>query len=381
MLKIKKGCNAYKLLEIIFVCGDYPVERLDMLGNRQVYRNLINEMSSVQDYENIYSKERVRKVKVLTVIGKAKFRTVRFLPSAKLLTKWLGSVSDKCGSGSRTSGSERYIRRRHRIAVGAVMFRNAGIEYRPYILPKLQNDKIKYVVPETPCFYLSDALKRVGDKDVNIIRYSRIIGMFYNGQEGYAVYNALNESMLWFRFDELKVRENMAALSRYNGIKKDLTKAIIFGNSYEVALMTLTGYDKIGKRNLKIDGVYRKVYFIPANEFGYRVLKFFTVADAEELISSGLFVNPCHTDFNYSRFDLINGPEHYISFLTGDIAKLKWFKEQMSYTSNRYYAFKIVCFREQVDFIDAYLGGKAEIKVARIEDVEQVLGLNGDKDG
>ena len=376
MLKISKGSNAYKLLETIAVCGDYPVSKLGLLGNAQAFRNVLNKMSVVQDYENTETTEKVFGIKVLTVIGKQKHRTVRLLPSVTRIVKWVSDNAD-ISPFLKQCGSKRYIGRRHRVAVGAVMFRNAGIEYRPYMLPNLQNDKIKQVIPETPCFYMSDALKSVGDKDVNILRYSRITGMFYNGEEGYAVYNALDESMLWFRFEELKARENMSSLSRFNGISEPVSKAILFGNSYEVALKMLNGYEKRGKKRFEIDGVYKKVYFIPVNEFGYMVLKYFAVPGAEEMIIAGLFPDDCHTDI-YSRYDHICGPERTISFLTGDVARLKWFKEQMSYTVNADKKFRIICFREQVDFVKSYLNGKAEIKTAKTEDVENLLGISGD---
>lgn len=163
MLKIVKGGNAFRLIETVYICGDYPTSKLWMLGSSQTLRNIVRTMAETQDYENVVTSEKIYGVKVLTVIGKIRRRTIRLLPSAETVIKWItGRDSDKVIY--RSSGNSRYIERRHRVAVGAVMFRNAGVEFREYNLPELQNERISRIITDKPCFYTSDALKKVGEK-------------------------------------------------------------------------------------------------------------------------------------------------------------------------------------------------------------------------
>lgn len=66
--------------------------------------------------------------------------------------------------GHRFPGGKTHMERNHRVAEAVCMFLRAGVETRPYMLPKLQNKYRTDMVGDDPAFYLSRELKKLERK-------------------------------------------------------------------------------------------------------------------------------------------------------------------------------------------------------------------------
>lgn len=87
--------------------------------------------------------------------------------------------------------------RNFRIAETLAMCMAAGIEFRPYMLPKLQLDRRIKIVPDYPVVYLSRELKQIEQSDMKKVMFTRVTGLLFSGGVGYAVYNTRNSLMKW----------------------------------------------------------------------------------------------------------------------------------------------------------------------------------------
>ena len=90
MIHINENCQAFQLLSILAVVGEYPLRQLHLLGNPRMYRDTLRRMCQQQEYINDSTKEKVS-TKALTITGKGFQRSVRLLQGAEPLLKWLGA--------------------------------------------------------------------------------------------------------------------------------------------------------------------------------------------------------------------------------------------------------------------------------------------------
>ena len=82
-IHLNANCQAFEILKVVAIVGEFPLYRLGMLGNRRMYRATVARMTEEQTYLNDYTKETVT-AKVLTIVGKGKRRGIRLLKGQKL---------------------------------------------------------------------------------------------------------------------------------------------------------------------------------------------------------------------------------------------------------------------------------------------------------
>lgn len=85
------------------------------------------------------------------------------------ILKWIGADEYyKCTfRNSNFPADVAHKERNFRIAETVAMCMEAGIEFRPYMLPKLQLERRIKIIPDYPVIYLSKELKQIGQSDMN----------------------------------------------------------------------------------------------------------------------------------------------------------------------------------------------------------------------
>ena len=71
MIFVRPGSQVHRLITILSVVGDFPIQSLHLLGNERVYKVLVNKLTTKQDFQNPDSGERFT-CRLLNICGKGK---------------------------------------------------------------------------------------------------------------------------------------------------------------------------------------------------------------------------------------------------------------------------------------------------------------------
>ena len=125
------------------------------------------------------------------------------------------------------SGDIYHVERNHRIAEVVAMCMRMGMEYRPYMLPELQNEARLSVIPTTPLFFPSRCLKQVGHNEMNKTMFTRMVGAIFSHRKCFAVYNTRNAVMKWNGMGEFKALHSLTQIARMNADVAHIDSAIL----------------------------------------------------------------------------------------------------------------------------------------------------------
>lgn len=322
MIHFRPGSQVYRLVTLLSVVGEFPMRSIHLLGNERVYKTLIAKLTSSQILRFDNGEE--TRCRLLTIAGRGAGKAIRLYKGALfLLTNFLASEYYMSAFwGHRFPGDSAHRERNFRIAEVVAMCMSTQTEARPYCLPALQNNRIARIVPAVPSFYPSRSLKQIGGVEMNKTMYSRMTGAIFTHGECYAVYNTRGAAMKWNGMGEFKARHNLSEIGRLNAGIQDVESAILFGESYEVAIKTLVG-DGRGKRpEQRFDSVYQHVHFVPLNGFGIRLLRVLIHSNPEDILS--LLFPPEFRSMGQGVFEYdayVDGV-YVLSHLDGDVARL-----------------------------------------------------------
>ena len=260
--------------------------------------------------------------------------------------------------------------RRFREAEAVIIFFKAGYEIRPYVVPKLQNEKRLHRKLNGAVLYTSFEVKKYKTTLFNtIIRSSKITNLLITHDEAYAIYNLRNEPLEKAMKGELKTKlfiNNLLDLN-YKISKSD--NAIFFGKNYAIALQTLRNFEKKSKRALRFDDVFLNVFFIPYTDFGVKVASLFRIKNYRTEILRLIFKDDfTKEDESMTTYSIYKDGRYYFSFLDSNIAKLMRFKDFMSKGTENYF---VVCYEEQESFVRDYMGERAKIIKVKIDEVKK----------
>lgn len=374
MITIRQGSRVYELLTFLSIVGEYPICSLSLLGSKDAWRKYVQKLSRQQEYRFPDSSEPMR-CQLLTISGKDKLRTIRISKTAHPILERMNPAGYHFYIDTyaryRPPGNEERIDRAHRVAEAVAMVQWAGINISPFLLPKLQTTRIASVVPSTPSFYLGKELKGVGDDADNKTMFSRIAGALFYPGGCYAVYNSRDYLMRWNGKGESKTRLNLAEIARMNAHVSDVPAAILFGANFDIAHLTLQSLDKIKRPELRFDTIYERIHFIPMDQFGAHLLQVLTVPDWNEQLLELLF-DPEDRSYNRGVFeyDALENGVYVFSFLDGDIIRLYRFREAIVARPD---PVEVICFPEQMRFLQEYIGSRARIRTVDMKSVQEAM--------
>ena len=379
MITIRPGSHVHTLLTVLSFVGEYPVTALGFLGSVRSYKDLIYKLSMPQEFRFPDSEERFS-CRLLTVSGKGKRKTIRLHKSAlPLLKHWDKDAYDNYMieyDGHTFSGNPRHVERNHLVAEVAVMCMKAGIEANPLYTPDVMDDDIRTLQMKEPYFYFSRELKRVNDYELNKIRFTRLAGAVAYPGGAYAAYNHREGMQKWMGEGERKIRLHLQEIFYpMKAFEFPLREAaIMFGKGYSVALDMLREMKE--KKNLDngLFSIYKNIFFVPQNEFGVRLLRVLTTIDWKEKILEWAFDDE---DRSYDRgiftYDAYVDGVFEFSFLDGDLGRLFRFREAILDRDGKY---RIICYPEQLAFLEEYFGDMAEMETVKMNDLQDVLEIN-----
>ena len=313
---------------------------------------------------------------VLQISGKGQYKGIRLFKSALPILDWLHP--DALGyymnafSNHKFSGNINHIERNFRVAESVIMCMNAGIEFRPYVLPSLQNRERLVVTPDYPSFYLSRDIKRVGEFEGNKTLFTRMVGVIFGTDKCYMVYNTRNSLMKWNGHGELKAQSSIRDIAGLNAGTLDVDSAIFIAKSDSVILETIAEAQKYKRRDFRFDSIYSHIHYIPMSDDGARLLRILTLPNSNERILDMLF-DPEIRSFNHGHFEYdayVNGI-YILSHLDGDIARLIKFKEAVEAEPVKA---TVLCYAFQAPFLQEYLGRLVKLKIFDMNLVERELG-------
>ena len=377
MIVIRPGSHVHRLITILAVTGEFPVSALHLLGNERVVKAYVHALDSVQLLRNDVTGEE-RKCRLITVSGRAAGKTVRFHKSGLAILNWIhpNALEHYLSAyyNHRFPGNEAAKDRNHRRAEAVAMCARAGIEVRPYLLPRLQNDSLQRVVPDGPAYYGSKEIKQVAEFELSKTAYTRLTGVLFSPGEVRAVYNLRDAVMKWNGNSEMKTQRSITDIARMNARVQEVYAAVMFGWSYDVAMRMLVE-DAGMNRPLRFDSVYQRVHFIPQTETGIRQLRLLLLPDWRERLLSVVFDDDTRSyDTGGFEYDAFVDGVYILTFFDGDLGRLIRFR-QAADNMDPDVSVEVLCFQEQVPFMREYLPKRVIIRVLDMALLEEALGI------
>lgn len=374
MITLRPGSHVLWLIQVLATVGELPLGSAYLFGNDRTWRRLINRLTENQEFRFPDTDERMI-CKLLQIRTAGKLKSVRFYKGALPLLNAVDEDAYRYYMDAfyqhQLPGDAAHIERNHRVAEAVLMCLNAGIEARPMRLPRLQNDRITRLVPDSPSFYLGKELKKIRDTELNKTMFSRVVGMVSFPGCCYAVYNSRAALMKWNGMGEFKTLHSLTEAARLNAGITEIDSAILLGADMGVALRTIRESEKNHRLEFRFDGIYRHIHFVPMTTFGTRLMKLLTTAEWRSDLLDLLF-DSSDRSYDQGRFEYdacVDGVYVY-SHLDGDIARLIRFGQALQTQKGE---FEVLCFPEQVPLLREYLGKRVRLKLIDMDLVEAEL--------
>lgn len=375
MITMRAGSHARKLLQILSAAGEFPARSLHLLGNERTIVPLVHKLESNQDLR-LDRNGSVCSTKMVQLSGKRGSRTIRLYKGAlPLLNELHPSALEyylDAFHGHTFPGNAFHIERNHRVAEALALCMMAGVEIRPYILPRLQKIKLLHVTPDTPVFYIARDFKQLDATELNKTMFTRIVGALFNSRGYYAVYNTRAAAMKWSGMGEFKAMHHLMELARMNAGLDTPPSALLLGVDADTALQTLMESDKSHRMEMRFDRIYSHVHFVPMTQDGIRLLRILVLPDWKERLLGALFPPEMRPKgYGLMEYDAYFEGKYVYSHLDSDIARLVRLHNALD---NSQYAFEVLCFPWQTGFLKSYLGDRVTLKEIGMDALEESLG-------
>ena len=365
---MKKDSQLYRLISLLSVCGEYPVRSLHMLGNKRMYRKIVDECMQPLTVRNPETAEAITLPRLFNLCGKGRLKSIRLYSGALPILKWLdeGEYYDAISNGHNMPMNDQHLDRNHRVAEVLAVCRDAGIEIFPHNLPNFQRDEFDTIIPlRQPFFMTSRMLKWFGGNDAaNKTNFTRMVGALFISDTDYFVYNTRYTPMKWSGSGEIKAKINVRTLLKKPPFHE--AYSMLFADSGEIAMNAFLSTQKIRISNYHFHGIYEKVHFIPLNEYGARFLRFFTVRGWHDYLTKIILEIDELPNRNYYAYDNYDDGIYSLVWLDGDLRRL-WSASKFEGD------LRVYCFEWQKDFVRNFLGDDVEITTVNFDKVEQRL--------
>ena len=115
---MKKDSQLYRLVSLLSVCGEYPVRSLHLLGNKRMYRKLVDECMQPLTVRNHETAEAISLPRLFNLCGKGRLKSIRLYSGALPILKWLdeGEYYDAISDGHNMPMNDQHLDRNHRVA-------------------------------------------------------------------------------------------------------------------------------------------------------------------------------------------------------------------------------------------------------------------------
>lgn len=376
MVTLRPGSHVWRLLTVLSAVGEFPAQSLHLLGSERSLEKLVHRLESPHEVRSLEG-DVLGSYKLLTVSGRRERRTIRLCKGALPLLQSLhpAALSSYLAmyGAYRFSSNDAHVQRNHRVAEALAISLGAGAEVCPYVLPALQKQEIRQVVPGSPSFYIARSLKRLDNTEMNKTIFTRLTGALFCPDICYAVYNARGSVMKWSGMGEFKTANHLTELARMNAAIPQADHALLLGECMDVALQTLLESDKSRRMELRFDRIYQHIHYIPMNDQGMRMLRILTLPDWNEQMLSVVFPPEWRLPTpSTMECDAKRDTSLILSHLDGDIARLVRLRQALEHSQ---VPFEVLCYPWQSLFLRDYLGGRVQLREITLEALETALGI------
>lgn len=286
MLREKKNklpgreTQAYRLLVLIAISGEFPVTLLDRLPGGESYKEAM-----------VY---KLKSEKLLRIYYKDKLRTLRLTAYAKklLLAQRPERFSFYLTGNADTNLLKSEITRRIRlcrIAVTYVTMQGAGISLFRDSKPEIFRPTGEMISekPKRPVFYSSREIKEIGMEAVKI-RGARLVGVTVSENHIFATYN---QSITGTRWDyRAEMRAKVLLGNRFcrgsNQYRPETICGLLLDEGMEPLYQLLTGADSATRCFFLLDGNYEHFYYLTNDHYGEVLLKLLCNQDKTEELNT-----------------------------------------------------------------------------------------------
>lgn len=376
MLTLRPGSQAFLLVSLLAVTGEFSLRSLCLFGNERVLRELVRRGSGRQFIRNSDGSAQVD-TRLFQISGRGRDKSLRLYKGALSVLDWLHPAAYRYYMdsfyGHRFPGDSAHRERNHRVAEAAAMLMRSGVEIRPYLLPVLQTESIRRTVTGCNAFYFARDLKKLRAGEQNKTMFTRIVGALFSTGSCYAVYNTRASAMKWNGLGEFKALHSVNELARMNA-GMSVNSAILFGASEETALATLAASANPTRPEFRFDRIYPHIHFVPLDSFGTRMLKLLLTPDWNRKLLNTLFdpEDRVRSGTGLTERDAVVGGVSVLSHFDGDITRLMRFREAAELYGGKY---EVLCFPEQAGFVAEYMGTLAAVRTITIDELEEAMKL------
>lgn len=272
--------QAYRLLVLIAISGEFPITLLDRLPGGESYKEVM-----------VY---KLKSERLLRIYYRDKLRTLRLTAYAK---KLLLAQRPECYTFYLTGNADTNLLKSEitrrirlcRIAVTYVTMQNAGIslfrDSKPEIF--LPTGEMIPEKPKRPAFYSSREIKEIGMEAVKI-RGARLVGVTVSENHIFVTYN---HSIMGTRWDyRAEMRAKVLLGNRFcrgsNQYRPETICGLLLGEGMEPLYQLLTGADSATRCFFLLDGNYEHFYYLTNDHYGEVLLKLLCNQDKTEELNT-----------------------------------------------------------------------------------------------
>ena len=381
--RIRKGSVSYQILELL----SYSTEISPKLFHRfndfsyNVYMNEVACMTKMHTYVNDYG-DVIENIKVLSVVGKGKHKTIR-LRSRAYEEQFLKLLNSDALERYEVNSYHKYqshytktaIERNHMLSEMYCIFRDNDIEDYWF------NKDAHSLVRQGGMFLTGQTIK--GLYISKAVHHGRSYGALVFENNSHVLYYYENETSLWSSEAEMRSKKMiqktiLERLETYQD-KDDayFDNAIIMSSNIKLAYDVLTGkgVKDDNKRGLRIDEVYRNYRFIPKSHAG----EMLTLLKNNIEIMKRLYQKTFGNNPKKSKLIECDGVtaegSHLLFTFDMNLNRMKRFKKNCDYYSDK--KFTVYGFEWQKPLLLKYFNGdNTEIYSVTFETLMDVLELS-----
>lgn len=362
---VKPETHKDRLISMIAICGEMPVDQLTRLPGGNEYKlSIIKQLKKKHMIKTFY---------------KDGLRGLRLLLPAKdeLLKQNVERFSFYLTGVSETNHIRSEVPRRlrlHRMAETLITMQNGNVEiYRdnkPHIFaPERIETRISF-----PAFYSSREIKEMGIDTVKI-KGARSMGTLMTESSIYAVYNIGDSLIEWDYKAEMRYKALLKTMVCQDRMKHqysvDSIAGMVLGNSMELAGEILSQTQN--ENYFLMDGGYPHFYYLTNDYKGERILQMMCSIEKSELMVDLLGASYYDQDTTYPiENDAIDEDGNPVLYgCTCDLVRIKRFIKAIDGDRKG----TIVCFDFQKDILQSVCSKQIELKIVSFEKWERRLFL------
>ena len=365
----RKDTQAYRLLELVAVCGEFPAEQVYRLAGSTSYKGTVTWL--------------LKKERLLRVYYRDKLRGYRLGRRSKemLLSDNPERFSFYLTGNVDTSLLKSEINRRirlHRIAEVYVAMLNAGVtifrDEKPRVFaPDGDQDRDQDRGLEGAAFYSSREVKEIGIDAVKI-KGSRMAGVLLSPDGIFLTYNSGPYMAKWDYRAEQRAKAWMQITlcggGNSLGYAPEDVCGLLFGDSLEPFCQILSGADSGARCFFLLDGSYGHFYYLTNDHKGEVMLRLLCDRDRREeldrILSQGLCAGNPNGTIENDALDG-NGAPVLFGYLL-DIPRIHRFCSALQLQERHG---TLICFDSQREALERCYGGLVAFEAISFEKFER----------